>query len=218
MPLFGPTMHRGPVKRSVHFTLSQILPLIHSLFLEFFLLIFGVIYIIYILYTYNTYLIPNAIRRRQNRDFKIYGPWNRPPMQWWSKRVMLRLCHSYFFRNCFNFCHITTLSRRKRISGFVHPEKFHPYGKREKFTLDNKSRHPRITHTKLPNPREESCFPVINILGPWGPFRFPLTVSNDINCCQNCQMTNFEEQSSKPCWKKIAYRSAIILSSLDVKI
>ena len=58
----------------------------------------------------------------------------------------------------------------------------------------------------------------MNILDPWGPFRFPLTVSNDINCCQNCQMTNFEEQSSKPCWKKIAYRSAIILSSLDVKI
>ena len=41
MPLFGPTMHRGPVKRSVHFTLSQILPLIHSLFQSFFSPVFG---------------------------------------------------------------------------------------------------------------------------------------------------------------------------------
>ena len=42
-------------------------------------------------------------------------------------------------RNCFNFCHSTTLSHRKRVSkvtrnvtsnsGFVHPEKFHPYSK-----------------------------------------------------------------------------------------
>ena len=50
---------------------------------------------------------------------------------------MYTLCHSYIFRNCFNFCHSTTLSHRKRVlkhpinmtsnSGFVRPEKFHPY-------------------------------------------------------------------------------------------
>ena len=38
-------------------------------FLEFFLLIFG-----FLCHNMNIYLIPNAIRRRQNRDFKIYGP------------------------------------------------------------------------------------------------------------------------------------------------
>ena len=51
---------------------------------------------------------------------------------------MYTLCHSYIFRNCFNFCHSTTLSHRKRVlkhpinmtsnSSFVRPEKFHPYG------------------------------------------------------------------------------------------
>ena len=50
---------------------------------------------------------------------------------------MYTLCHSYIFRNCFNFCHSTNLSHRKRglkhpinmtsNSGFVRPEKFHPY-------------------------------------------------------------------------------------------
>ena len=50
---------------------------------------------------------------------------------------MYTLCHSYIFRNCFNFCHSTTLSHRKRVlkhpinmtsnSSFVRPEKFHPY-------------------------------------------------------------------------------------------
>ena len=32
IPLFGPPMHWGRVPRSVHLTLPQILPLIHSLF------------------------------------------------------------------------------------------------------------------------------------------------------------------------------------------
>ena len=172
MPLFGPTMHRGPVKRSVHFTLSQILPLIHSLFLEFFLLIFGVIYIIYILYTYNTYLIPNAIRRRQNRDFKIYGPWNRPPMQWWSKRVMLRLCHSYFFRNCFNFCHITTLSRRKKICTW---EEIEIHTRQQKSSSRN--------HTyKVAKSQRGELFSSNKHFRPLGSLQIS-TASNNIYCC-----------------------------------
>ena len=54
-------------------------------------------------------------------------------------RGMYTLPHSYIFKNCFNFCHSTTLSHQKRVpkvsrkvksnSGFVHHEKFHPYMK-----------------------------------------------------------------------------------------
>ena len=50
---------------------------------------------------------------------------------------MYTLCHSYIFRNCFNFCHSTTLSHRKRVlkhpinmtsnSGFVRSADFLPY-------------------------------------------------------------------------------------------
>ena len=52
-------------------------------------------------------------------------------------RGMYTLPHSYFFRNCFNFCQSTTLSHRKRVpkvtrkvtsnSGFVRTADFLPY-------------------------------------------------------------------------------------------
>ena len=108
IPLFGPTMHRGPVKRSVHFTLPQILPLIHSL------------------------LIPNAIRRGQNRESKIYGPWNRPSMQWWSKK---RHVHTLPFicQGCQRFETSVFFSEKINISttggsrvGFFQPDTNHP--------------------------------------------------------------------------------------------
>ena len=70
-------------------------------------------------------------------DSKMYRPWNRPPMlcNGGPKRGMY---HSYISRNCFNFCHSTTLSRRKRVSkvtgnmtsnsGFVRSAEFLQYG------------------------------------------------------------------------------------------
>ena len=51
--------------------------------------------------------LEKAVNQRQFlRESKMNGHLKRPPMH--------TLCHSYIFRNCFNFC--TTLSRRKMVS------------------------------------------------------------------------------------------------------
>ena len=143
-------------------------------FSRVFLLIFG-----FLCHNMNIYLIPNAIRRRQNRDFKIYGPWNRPPMQWWSKRVMLRLCHSYFFRNCFNFCHITTLSRRKKICT---PWEISPIWEEiEIHTRQQKSSSRNHTYKVAKSQRGE-LFSSNKHFRPLGSLQIS-TASNNIYCC-----------------------------------
>ena len=65
----------------------------------------------------------------------MYGTLNSPQCMVGPKKVLYTLCHSYNFRNCFNFCHSTT--RRKRVPkvtrkvtsnlGFVLSSDFLPY-------------------------------------------------------------------------------------------
>ena len=88
----------------------------------------------------------------------------------------------------------------------MRPEKFHPHWKGEKFTLDSKSRHPRITHTKLPMPREKSCFLVMNILGP----------SWDFHCTSNIYKLLQERPSAKATIQRCPCKSSLKQSLLSV--